>query len=124
MTIEEEHEKQMYLDGLWDEFFINRHPSLLASFVRQGGDIDDQETRNLIADLLETVTHKHSRAQSQSQVDFYMAVKEVMREHNLSSRDAAFRQMTGKKKGDNLKTEQARYAAGAKLIGDRKTPKV
>ena len=122
MTEEEEHDKQMHLDGLWDQFFINRHPALLASFVRQGGDIDDQETRSLIADLLETVTHKHSRAQSQSQAEFYMAIKEVMRENPTISRNEAFRLFTGKAKAapDELKTEQRNYDLGAKLGGDGK----
>jgi hypothetical protein len=114
----DEHEREMFLDVLWEDFRVSRHPAILANYVRTGGDISDQGTRNLIADLLETVKPKHTRAHSQQRVDFYMATKKEMREHNLSSRNEAFRRMKGKKMGDDLKTEQAMYTAGAKLLGD------
>jgi hypothetical protein len=121
----DKHEYAMYLDSLWEDFRISRHPVVLATFVRAGGDIGDQETRDLIADLLETLKPKHTRAHSQKQTDFYIATKEVMRENPTVSRNEAFRIMTGKKEGDDLKTEQARYAAGAKLLGEnKKSPKV
>ena len=120
------HDKEMHLAGLWDDFFITRDPSLLASFIREGGEINDQKTRSLIADLLETVTNRHSRAKSQWHADFYMAIKEVMWGNPTISRNEAFRIFTGKAKAapDELKTEQSNYAIGAELVGDGKVPKV
>jgi hypothetical protein len=118
----EEHEKGVFLDSLWEDFRISRHPAMLAEYVRAGGDIGDQETRNLIANLLETVKPKHTRAHSQQQVDFYIAIKKIMRKNPGISRNEAFRLFMGNADAasDELKTVQSNYAAGAKLVGDRK----
>lgn len=117
----EKHEREVWLNGLWDDFRITRHPAILAAFIRAGGDIGDQKTRELIADLLETVRPKHTRAQPLGQIDFFMATKEMMGKNPTISRNEAFRLLTGKTgaAADELKTEQAQYEAGAKLVGDK-----
>ena len=77
----EDHLLQEHLDHIWDQYSITRNPTFLAAFVRLGGDISDEETRNLIADLLETAKFKHSRARPNANASFYLDVKELVSQH-------------------------------------------
>ncbi len=55
----EQHLKEVYLDGLWEKFCLIGKPADLGMFVLLGGNIDSQERRDLIADLLDNTPHKN-----------------------------------------------------------------
>jgi hypothetical protein len=119
---QEDHLKRLHLDELWEHFFFTRNPAALASFVRQGGDISDQETRDLIANLLDEVKFKHSRARPIFQADYYMAVKELLRQGVIGvngkpiSQAEAIRQ-AAEKTGISEKAGISRFSAGKALVG-------
>jgi hypothetical protein len=48
----EEHEMGNHFDGLWDDWCRTGDHDYLRLYIRRGGDIDDQETRNLLASLI------------------------------------------------------------------------
>ena len=68
-----------YLDSLWDAWCLFRSPNALADFVRHGGNIDKEDTRNDIADILEGVHFKNpGGAKPKEQVEFYLGVLHLM----------------------------------------------
>ena len=80
LTDDDQHLNDVFLDGLWERFFITNNPADLAVFVRNSGDIDDQRTRDIIADLLDTAPHKNpGGAKHRENIDFYLAVRGMMR---------------------------------------------
>lgn len=94
LTSPEWHEKDNYLDMLWERFFITKNPADLSAFVRYGGDISDQETRDTIANILDTAPYKNpGGAKYMENIEFYLAVKEMM---NIGDKHSVT-------KGDNIK---------------------
>jgi len=73
----EEHLKEDHFNALLDYFCITEDPAALAVYVRAGGDIGDQKTRELIASLLDKVPYKHSRTRSfaEESMETYLAVE-------------------------------------------------
>ena len=118
----EDHLLEVHLDGLWEQFLITRHPATLASFVRLGGDITDQKTRDLIANHLDKVTFKHSRAKPNLKIDFFMAVRNLLRQGTkddngkpISEAEAIRR--TADNVGVSEKAGITRFSAGKALVG-------
>lgn len=53
MNEEDEHLRALLLDDLWFQWCRTKDINCLKLFIRRGGNIDDHETRDLIADLIE-----------------------------------------------------------------------
>ena len=117
LTDDEQHLKEVYLDGLWEKFCLTGKPADLASYVRIGGDIDGQEKRDLVADLLETTPHKNpGGAKPDENIETYLAVLKLIA---LGSKKTPAIERTAVEK--NIATQSCwdRYNSGAKLIGGK-----
>ncbi|MBT4770618.1 MAG: hypothetical protein HOO00_08885 [Rhodospirillaceae bacterium] len=119
LTKYEQHLKEIYLDGLWEKFCLTGRPADLASFVRLGGDINGQEKRDIIADLLKATPHKNpGGAKPDENIETYLAVLKLMA--SGVKKTPAIECMAVEK---NIAPQSCwdRYNAGAKLLGGETT---
>ena len=120
LTDEERYLKDVYLDGLWEKFCLIGKPADLARFVRFGGNIDVQERRDIIADLLEATPHKNpGGAKPEENIETYLDVTKLMA-FELIDKTPAIERIALEK---NIAPQSCwdRYRAGAKLLGAKST---
>ena len=79
LTEQEQYDHGNWMDALWATFCITGNPADLAKFVRFGGNINDQEKRDTIADFLqETPFINTGGAKPMEFVEFYLGVLRLM----------------------------------------------
>ena len=89
-------------------------------FVRLGGNIDSQERRDLIADLLETTPHKNpGGSQPEENIETYLSVLDLMAWEGMKKTPAIER--VAVERGIAPQSCWDRYNAGAKLLGAKTT---
>jgi hypothetical protein len=114
----EEHDREMHFDTLWDDVSITEDPMALAVYIRAGGDIDDQKTRELIASLLDKVPYKRTRTRpfAHDSMETYLAVEMLCRVLKLSLPKAIVQYSEKHELSDE--TVKSRYKTGKKWITD------
>ena len=114
----EEHLKEMYFSALWDDFSVTEDPMALAVYIRAGGDVDDQKTRELIASLLDKVPYKRTRTRpfAHDSMETYLAVEMLCRVLKLSLPKAIVQYSEKHELSDE--TVKSRYKTGKKWITD------
>jgi hypothetical protein len=114
----EEHLKEMYFSALWDDFSVTEDPMALAVYIRAGGDVDDQKTRELIASLLDKVPYKRSRTRSHLDVNMVTYFDVEMLRCDLSQNQSLPKAIIQYSKEHDLSDEtvKSRYKAGKKRL--------
>ena len=118
LTDDEQHLKEVYLDGLWEKLRLTGEPADLASFVRLGGDIDGQEKRDLIAKVLETAPYNNpGGAIPDENIEAYLAITKLRIFEEMGITAAVERYAEETKPQRSVSATWTRYYAGEKLIG-------
>ena len=70
----------LHMQGrFWRNFRLSGNPKELASYIRFGGDIDDQDTRNIVADFLANAEYKKGGGIPADHLDFYHEVNDLVK---------------------------------------------
>jgi hypothetical protein len=80
------HDKQILLDGLWDDWCQTGDIDYLRLYIRRGGDIDDQEIRDLLADLI--VSKNPGGSMPMENIRFYNHVRKLMDVNGMGKTEA------------------------------------
>jgi hypothetical protein len=108
--------RDQYLDGEWESFCITGNPSYLSNFVRYGGDISDQKTRDIVANELAAAPYKNpGGAKPEENIWTYMDVQWLMTFSRMK-KTAAIAQVA-KDKNIEPQSCRGRYDSGAALLG-------
>ena len=82
----DEIQREDYLHGLYENFFFTGDLKELAAFVREGGDIDEYNLRENLAELIGSVKIKNpGGSKDEVNIAFYMAVEGRMLERRRKS---------------------------------------
>jgi hypothetical protein len=125
----EEYLKEDHFNALLDYFFITEDPAALAVYVRAGGEVGDQKTRELIASLLEKVPYKSSRTRPfvDGHIKTFMAVEmlrftETLFTHEKVTLEEA-KERVAEDRGISYETVSSQYKEGKKWIKGTRSKK-
>lgn len=109
----EENLTAVLLEGLWDDYCRTDDLDFLILFIRRGGDISDQNTRNIIADLLENPPENPGGSISMENIRFYNHVRMLMDIDRMGKTKAV--EYVAKLEGISTSGGWTRFNAGEKL---------
>jgi hypothetical protein len=110
---EEESRMTTFLKSIWEDYCRTDDLNFLVLFIRLGGDIDDRETRDLIADLLEKPPPNPGGSIPMKNIWFYEHVRMLMDDDGMGITKAI--KYLSERLNISVSGGWARYNAGEKI---------
>ncbi|MBT6272505.1 MAG: hypothetical protein HOI95_00015 [Chromatiales bacterium] len=101
------------LDALWEDYCRTGERDYLTLFIRRGGDIGDQETRNIIADLIDSASKNPGGKTVMANIRFYRGVCKLMDYDKMKKTKAI--ELLADVEGTSVEAGWSRYRSGEKL---------